>query len=124
MRKLFIILLLLSIFGIIVIGQQKEATISFTNDKHYFGDIEEAKGSVTHTFSFTNTCSDFVRRHKDITRRSQVLPQWLNKQESQGGYFVRFLGGPNVSDNLTNPHAIFPSTCVNSTFYRVSGLTT
>ena len=51
----FIVLTFLT--GPYVCGQTMDANISFNTEQHDFGKINEADGSVTHNFEFTNTGS-------------------------------------------------------------------
>lgn len=57
MRTLFTLITLVA-FNIFVYGQQKSASMSFANDSHSFGKIQEVNGPVTYSFEFTNTGSE------------------------------------------------------------------
>jgi len=57
MKKYMTITVLLLFISAILFAQTKDANISFNGEVHDFGKIEEAKGSVTYRFEFTNTGS-------------------------------------------------------------------
>ncbi|MDR1593897.1 MAG: DUF1573 domain-containing protein [Prevotellaceae bacterium] len=48
-------LVLLSVFSLVFLGASAQAKIQFANTKHDFGNVKEAKGPVSHVFTFKNT---------------------------------------------------------------------
>ena len=73
---------------LLVSAQTKEANISFDNEVHDFGKIEEAKGSVTHRFEFTNTGSTPLIVTKVQPSCGCTTPEWSKEPvlPGQTGY--------------------------------------
>ena len=57
MKKYITITVLVFLSTALLFAQTKDANISFDNEVHDFGKIEEVKGKVTYKFEFTNTGS-------------------------------------------------------------------
>lgn len=101
-----------------VFAQQKQATISFTTEKHDFGQIKEEDGKVTYAFEFTNTGSENLVLNTVKASCGCTTPDWSKEPVAPGKKgFVKATYDPTnrpgrfdktitVTCNATNPTTI------------------
>jgi len=73
------------IWTVVLCGQQKGPHISFEKESYSFGKIEEAKGPVSYTFSFTNTGSEPLVLQSVLPSCGCTTPEWSRKPVEPGG---------------------------------------
>lgn len=74
--QLFLIVLMTPL---VVFSQQKNASISFDDMVHDFGDIKEAEGVVNHKFEFTNTGSEPLIVQRVTASCGCTTPSWTKE---------------------------------------------
>jgi hypothetical protein len=85
MKKIFYPIVLLILLGnSVLIAQQKGANISFNELAYNFGQIDEAKGVVSHKFEFTNTGSQPLVIQNVSTTCGCTTPEWTKEPVKPG----------------------------------------
>ncbi|MBU0764351.1 MAG: DUF1573 domain-containing protein [Bacteroidetes bacterium] len=86
MNKIFFpALILIVTFSIGLQAQQKSATISFTEEVHNFGMIEEKAGKVTTKFEYTNTGGEPLIISNVKASCGCTTPEWTKEPVPPGG---------------------------------------
>jgi hypothetical protein len=86
-----------------VFSQQKGPNISFSEESHSFGKILEAKGAVSHTFTFTNTGNEPLVIESVRPSCGCTTPEWSEKPIPPGGQgYVKATFNPANRPGLFN----------------------
>lgn len=83
--KFYLSLIAGLILAVVSYGQQKGPNISFEKESYSFGKIEEAKGPVSYTFSFTNTGSEPLVLQSVLPSCGCTTPEWSREPVVPGG---------------------------------------
>ncbi len=83
-KKFTLILISVLLVSLSVSGQQKNASISFDNSVHDFGNIKESEGVVTHKFEFTNTGNEPLIIQRVTTSCGCTTPGWTKEPVMPG----------------------------------------
>lgn len=84
MKTLLLTLVILTILNVNIKAQQKNATISFSNESHNFGKINEINGPVTYAFEFTNTGSEPLIISDVKASCGCTTPEWTKEPIKPG----------------------------------------
>ena len=84
MKTLLSFLVILTCLNINTKAQQKSASVSYATESHNFGKINEANGSVTYAFEFTNTGSEPLIISNVKASCGCTTPEWPKEPIAPG----------------------------------------
>ncbi len=83
MNRLLLSLIILT-FGLGIQAQQSRPAISFEEEIHDFGEVKEDGGTVTHTFTYTNTGEQPLIMHNVRASCGCTTPDWTRQPIQPG----------------------------------------
>ncbi len=120
-KTIFVVMLLL--IPVTIFAQQTKGEIKFDSEQHNFGTIQEAGGSVTHNFTFTNTGGAPLVITNVSTGCGCAVPNWTKQPVKPGERgFVTVVFDPRNMPGKFNKSLVVSSTSVSgNTVLRILG---
>jgi hypothetical protein len=122
MNRLFLSLIFLTV-GFSLQAQQARPEVSFDEEIHDFGEVKEDGGTVTHTFSYTNTGGQPLIVHNVRASCGCTSPDWTRQpiQPGKKGFVKATFDPRNRPGNFNKSIIVTTNGAQPTTVLRITG---